>query len=483
MHSDRKSILADRNFKYHLIVTEVMKKTVHAIETSFLSFSIMMFLFIQLNSAFAFEFATSPNPVGSGARAMGMGGAFIAVADDATAASWNPGGLVQLKTPEMSVVGNWFHKTEDNDFGHHPEACGTERVSEADLNYLSVVYPFSLFNRNMVVSLNYQKLYDFTREWDFRFTECSVDAPLPGYSVMTIHDRKWHYEQSGGLSALGIAYCIQIIPQLSLGLTLNIWDDDLTHSEWEENIHGTSITSQTLFLWGSPTPSISEEPESYEEKNKYLFDGFNTNIGILWRPADELTIGLVFKTPFTADIKYEHQIRGSGADSKPPTPSCTEKHKLDMPMSYGIGLSYRISGDFRVSADVYRTEWEDYIYTDSKGKETSPITGKSEHESDIDPTHQVRIGMEYLFVDQKSHYVIPFRAGVFYDPVPAQGSPDDYYGFSLGSGFGLGRWVIDIAYQYRFGNDIGASLNPTPELDFSQDVKEHMVYSSLIFHF
>jgi len=39
------------------------------------------------------EIGTSPNPVGSGARAMGLGNAFIAVADDATAAVWNPGGL------------------------------------------------------------------------------------------------------------------------------------------------------------------------------------------------------------------------------------------------------------------------------------------------------------------------------------------------------------------------------------------------------
>ena len=41
------------------------------------------------------NFATSPAPVGSGARAAGKGFAFIAVADDATAASHNPAGLVQ----------------------------------------------------------------------------------------------------------------------------------------------------------------------------------------------------------------------------------------------------------------------------------------------------------------------------------------------------------------------------------------------------
>ena len=54
--------------------------------------------------------APSWNPVGSGARALGMGGAFIAVADDATAASWNPGGLIQLERPEISAVGAYFYR-------------------------------------------------------------------------------------------------------------------------------------------------------------------------------------------------------------------------------------------------------------------------------------------------------------------------------------------------------------------------------------
>src|SRR6266852_1379292 len=43
--------------------------------------------------------------LGSGARAFGMGGAFLARADDATAASWNPAGLSYLRRPEFTVVG------------------------------------------------------------------------------------------------------------------------------------------------------------------------------------------------------------------------------------------------------------------------------------------------------------------------------------------------------------------------------------------
>ncbi len=47
------------------------------------------------------EFSFS-NP---GARSLGFGGAFVALADDATAAYANPAGLVQLVEPEVSVEG------------------------------------------------------------------------------------------------------------------------------------------------------------------------------------------------------------------------------------------------------------------------------------------------------------------------------------------------------------------------------------------
>ena len=50
------------------------------------------------------KISITPEPVGSGARALGQS-AFIAVADDATAASWNPAGLINLERPEASFVG------------------------------------------------------------------------------------------------------------------------------------------------------------------------------------------------------------------------------------------------------------------------------------------------------------------------------------------------------------------------------------------
>ncbi|MBU2462359.1 PorV/PorQ family protein [bacterium] len=42
--------------------------------------------------------------MGLGARAVGMGGAFVGLADDSTAAYWNPAGLIQLEKSEVSLM-------------------------------------------------------------------------------------------------------------------------------------------------------------------------------------------------------------------------------------------------------------------------------------------------------------------------------------------------------------------------------------------
>jgi long-chain fatty acid transport protein len=414
------------------------------------------------------EIPSSPNPVGSGARALGMGGAFIAVADDATAASWNPGGLIQLETPEISIVGAGFQRTEDNTFGLKPEASGEQGVYEANVNYFSLAYPFTLFKHNMIVSLNYQHLYDFTREWDFLLINESKNLLI---------NRNIDYVQDGALTAIGLAYCIQVTPTLSLGFTLNIWDDWLGNNGWVQDIKET----------GPGLHKPTNQPLIYNShtKDRYDFSGFNVNLGFLWNITGKITIGGVFKSPFTADLR--HKATFSDSIVFPALPFANQSdsgckitdEELDMPMSYGIGIAYRFSDEFTVSADIYRTQWQDFVFKDSEGYKTSPISGKLIKDSDIDPTHQVRVGAEYLFIDPK--YVIPLRAGIFYDPAPAEGSPDDYYGFSLGSGISIGRFVFDIAYQYRFGRNVGESI--LQHLKFSQDIDEHTVYSSIIVHF
>ena len=90
-----------------------------------------------------------------GARSMGLGGAFVALADDATAAYSNPSGLVQLVRPEVSIEGRqWGYSsafTEGGRASGAPTGLGIDTVSTlrrprseddlAGVSFLSVVYP------------------------------------------------------------------------------------------------------------------------------------------------------------------------------------------------------------------------------------------------------------------------------------------------------------------------------------------------------
>ena len=69
-------------------------------------------------SAFPFEEA---RPLYVGARALGMGNAFTAVADDATAGFWNPAGLIQWQGVRLFGV-NKFHNRSD--YGFDPKGIG-----------------------------------------------------------------------------------------------------------------------------------------------------------------------------------------------------------------------------------------------------------------------------------------------------------------------------------------------------------------------
>lgn len=404
----------------------------------------------------------SPNPVGSGARALGMGGAFIGVADDATAASWNPGGLIQLEKPELSVVLSYEFRSEKRTFRLNPGASGTFDIELADINYLSGAWPFKLFNRNMVVSLNYQTLYDFNREIATSYT---YSQPFPGPSG----PRRTTKEISGYLKALSPALAVQITPQWSVGAALN-WFPKGMDNQWENNYTDRLVGT----FAGFPYSSLS----TYHDE--YAFEGINFTLGTLWNVNKWLTLGAVYKTQFNADVHYlEWYAVNSTTQQTPRTVVMDEDQTMVMPASYGLGVACRFSDAFSMDLDVYRTDWQHFLVRQASGREVSLFDGRTKALSDTKPTHQVRLGAEYLFIRDK--FVVPLRGGVFYDPEPTAYEPDEFYGASLGSGIIWGPLAFDVAYVLRWGNDVrkvrlGAEYVP-------QDVRQHTVHASVIWYF
>jgi len=409
------------------------------------------------------KIASSPNPVGSGARAIGMGGAFIASADDATAASWNPGGLIRLNRPEMSIVAYCLYRNENKRFIDNPVGNGSQAIFFEDLNYLSATYPLKLMDRNIILSLNYQHLYDFNKEYQFPLDMTNGKVRLKANEK---------YNQKGGLSTIGMACCIQIIPDFAAGVTLNFWHDDLTRNHWEESYHANG---DILIRDGA----VKFAYEQFE-KNTYSFKGVNYNIGLLWRNIiyDTLSIGLVYKSPFRATLFHKLQsLIVNGNISTPFT--LTGEGKLEMPMSFGLGVLYKFSDQFKVSTDFFRTEWDDLILQKNDGRSVSLVTGIPVEQSDVKAGYQVRMGTEFLIQENFANFVVPVRAGLFYESLPTNEGLNDCYGISFGFGYVTKKYAVDIAWQFRVGKDI--SLNS--ESDYSQDLYENVFYSSLIKYF
>ena len=408
----------------------------------------------------------SPNPVGSGARAQGMGGAFIAVADDATAASWNPAGLIQLEKPEMSVVAGRLDFEEEFTSSARPETDNTGTISDTNLNYLSATIPFH-WHRNMVVSVSYQRLYDFQRNFSHQLNYAGIDLA-----------ETRSFDQDGFVGALGLAGAVEVSPKLSFGVTVNLWTDQLLWDNgWTENYAARSVGTVS----GSPRTIDTVIKDEYSQ-----FRGINVNLGMLYNPVPALTIGAVIKTPFTATLRHEFYLRQT-EEIGPPVPSSDtisqsiiEDVQLEMPLSYGVGIAWRLSDALTVDADIYRTHWSDYTLEDDQGNRFSPIDGNFKSQSDVSDTTQVRVGAEYLIILPEKGVVVPLRCGVYYDPEPAAGSSKDFYGVALGSGLAWKNLVFDVSYNYRWGRDVDAgNLIGTSKADVTQQT----ILASLIYHF
>ena len=82
------------------------------------------------------------NFLGAGARANGMGDAFIAVADDATAIFWNPAGLYLLDQPETSFGFQFVSETVEQERRRQMLLFASDDPGgSVGLNFASFVFP------------------------------------------------------------------------------------------------------------------------------------------------------------------------------------------------------------------------------------------------------------------------------------------------------------------------------------------------------
>ncbi len=518
-------------------------------------------------------FAT-PVPAGSGARALGLAGAFTAVADDATAASWNPAGLIQLERPEASLMLRGAYIRQNHKSGSNSFRAGDDRFQQISLNYFSAALPFRLADRNLVFAINYQEAFDFNQRFSATGLNSGSSAAGAGRSgtfegvtttnyndgtiVMTVNAylttryrsvlnevlaqdlvSSIDFEQQGIIDAGTPALAVEILPGLSAGAALNLYQDSwlpggsiksTTRAEYsglscaasaitdQRTTEGTYDYSGRWYFYDGPVytnlpfsgrgvvqpfsgTTVSRRRGNvfvdgvYEEYNEFKdLYGFNATFGVLWSVNRYLSLGATLDLPWTAYATQRKTIRNRvttyTADRRQvldysDTQQTTSKDvEFDFPLYWAVGSVIRITDKLYTSLDLSQTRWSDYAYQADGEPRLNPLDGTPHGEHRIDDCWSARWGAEYLVVFSKTE--VPLRGGLIWEQRPAIGDPDNYYGFSLGSGVSIGKdpgkLIIDVAYNFMWANNAMQSLVPShPEL--STDVREHQVFVSCIKHF
>lgn len=297
-------------------------------------------------------FAPTGNFQNPGARPFGLGGAFIALADDASAAELNPAGLTQLRRAEVSAEYRRLETTTPVEYPNSLSAGPFECAFAADVGdrcsqsfrsrqdsvpFVSLVVPSG---RNLTLAF-YRHELDRER---VSIVRPALDFPgfvqLPGSTESL--DRR--IVRTG----LSVAYAVR--ENLSAGITVNL--NSMTQ-QFRAIEFFTEYSQGGAAGDASPT-LLSIIQESHIQSQKLGGTG-----GLYWRPWRPVSFGFSYSAPVQFE---EHGIRNTCfANASTGLPRCdfiggapdpSNVYTLDE-----ISSTFTLPSRFGVSAAVRPTSW------------------------------------------------------------------------------------------------------------------------------
>ena len=445
------------------------------------------------------------DPLGAGARGLGMGGAFIAVADDGTAAAFNPAGLAQLRRTEIALVG--FTETLTSRVALPGSEVVTTDITHRRPDFFGIAVPFETRGHNVTIQLAYQRAVDLFGEGSAAVIETSpledVHPGLPPLEAEFIE--RVATEQAGAFQTISLSTGYELTSRLSLGASANYWLGNWT-------VAGSNEVTLLGVLPTAAGGNLRGKVFDIDFNQKQSMRAFSLNLGFLLKYA-RVSVGGVARLPFSGNYELSERdvtdflIPGAFGPTTRTVEDFAIKSQLRWPRRLGIGAALRPFKGLTVAADYSRSQWSRTVITDVPGgallRDPDPVGGDgasiptftSINFFDLEPASQTetrdtsdwRAGAEYLLVTKK--LVIPLRAGVFRDRSPItdlgsdQGRP--IRGFTLGSGLNLKHVVFDVTFERRENQgEVGLRLNdqgaPTGDIT-RESVAENRVVASLIY--
>jgi hypothetical protein len=390
-------------------------------------------LSLALSSA-AYAQVVSLNRAGSGARAAGMGNAFMAIADDGTAASWNPAGLAQLRQPEFSLVQAVArrHQFLEGFRTLDRSAAFTDlktTTSAANIEFASAALPFTLGGRPVTVQLGWRRLYQFGD--GIRGIVRRVPMSAGGRPEGSI---RFDNVSDGSVNIWALAGAVRLTSRLSLGMSA-----DFYRGEWEDRMSM------------SEDPGIRGPTDFISRRSTNEIGDHTVSVGLLLA-YPSVKVGLVYHRPLRSGYDQTQFQRSSLTEAIDTTFNRSEGYQLRFPRSVGLGVAWVPRPLLRFAVDLTYDEWKKFLVRVPNGL-ISGFDGLPPGLTSARNTITLNAGVERLFPVQGRY--VPLRLGFSREP---QGGRDPLLRvnanqtiLAAGTGVNTNSLKFDVSVEYRWG--------------------------------
>lgn len=417
---------------------------------------------------------------GVGAKAKAMGGAFRAVADDWSAAYYNPAGLFYTTEDQLTMnevfTDYEYHYTPDVLYGGYDvgfyDGKIYNRYKIMSNPTLGGFFKFPVAGRKVVAGLAVFQPFDENLSWQV-FSPLNTSASLPGQQIQ-------HNFDAVAINAMGAIELKENL--LSVGFSAGLLKYDLVYG--------------SFFLRPNPTdPSVVYYDQIASRPNELITEwqqsdgnGYSPNLraGLMLKPTPRLNVGLSYaiKTKATVDgsSTFDFYMPDNPAyHSRPEVKTYPDslnfilssgviyeadanfKTDITLPAQLGGGLAYRLNDRTLIAADLEYTFWSQfdgykfrYTFKDPNITTNAPLNAwlMENMAVPVDWKNSLKgaVGLQYAYRDG-----VLVRAGYAADesPVrdgtqnPAFFDPGLAHSFNLGLGLIFENVIIDLATEYR----------------------------------
>lgn len=346
-----------------------------------------------------------------GDRASGMGGAYIAVSDDAGGMFYNPAGIAYSTGKSLSASVNAYSVSNRTYKGVIGGQDWTRSSSTLLPNFFGIIQPVG----NFKVGFSYAVPDSNQEDQDQKFIRSDIAAT-----------HVINFNNKNDTNLFGPSVALQLNDTLSVGTTLYV------HKRSTEAILNNSIISDsgTSYVWAN----------GYTESDEW---GLKPTIGVMWAPVDKLSLGLTVSKTYILTSDVLTQTTSSSDSSTLPTRTYNNySDKRSYPYQVTAGAAFFPNPSLLLSGDLSYYSAFDYTFVNRLNKRESVINGALGAEYYIDKSWAVRGG---LFTDFSNTPKIVNDTTDQYEHV-------DLFGGSLTVSHFTKNTSITCGGNYKFGS-------------------------------